>query len=251
MISGLGSAIGASYRTGLGLFASATGLWIGVAALEALQHGVEWHLGMFASDGNIEAAVESHAYHSVGYTKVAAVTVCCYLVSRYLYQDRNWRRVLRVDTTLLKGIAVVIGTQAVALGVPTALTTTMAPVDTTGLTLAGMLVSFVGLALMVPLMAVLPWGVGLIAGDHAMTLGNSIRAMRRRWIWATLLVLGCYVPVLIPHLALNMIALGTSPAAVVLATLLLTDSVLTGFAAVMLGSSYWIMYRTRLLEALT
>ena len=251
MISGLGSAIGASYRTGLGLFASATGLWIGVAALEALQHGVEWHLGMFASDGNIEAALDSHAYRSAGYAKVAAVMVCGYLVSRYLYQGRDWRRVLRADTTLLKGIVVAIGTQAVALGIPGALTATMAPVDATGPTWAGMLVSFVGLALMVPLMAVMPWAVGLIAGDHAMTLGKSIRAMRRRWIWATLLVLGCYVPVLIPHLALNMIAIGTSPPAIVLATLLLTDSVLTGFAALLLGSSYWIMYRTRVLDALT
>ncbi len=251
MISGLGTAIGESYRTSIALFASATGLWIGVAALEALQHGVEWHLGMFASDDNIEAAVESPAYHSVGYMKVAAVTVCCYLVSRYLYQDRDWRRVLRADTTLLKGIAVVIGTQAVALGIPGALMATVAPVDATGPTLAGMLVSFVGFALMVPLMAVTPWGVGLIAGDQSMTLGKSIRAMRRRWIWATLLVLGCYVPVLIPHLALNMIAVGTSPPAIVLAALLLTDSVLTGFAALLLGSSYWIMYRTRVLDALT
>ncbi len=98
-------------------------------------------------------------------------------------------------------------------------------------------------------MAILPWGVGLIAGDHAMTFRRSLRAMRGRWFWAAFLMLGSPLVVMIPHAALNLVTVGAAP--VVAGSLLVLDSVLVGFMALVMGSAGWIVYRVRVLDELT
>ena len=245
MISGLGAAIRDTYRTSVVLFGTAVGLWIGVAAVELAQHAVEWELGMFAADASIEAAVESDTYHAAGWAKVAAVTLCSWLIPRYLYQERDWRRVLRFDGTLVKGIAVMAGISGLP-AIPFALASAPGGID---FETAALWAQLVGLALTVPLMAVTPWGIGLVAGDHAMTFRKSVRAMRGRWFWATFLLLGCSLPLVVPHTALNLAAIGAGP--VLAGTLLVLDSVLVGFVAVVVGSAGWTIYRVRVRDALT
>lgn len=243
LIGGLGVAFRDTYRTSFTLFGTAVGLWIGAAAAELVQHAVEWELGVFAADADIEAAVESDVYHAAGWAKVAAVTLCGWLVPRYLYQERDWVRVLRLDRTLVKGIAVMAGVSGLPI-VPTVLAA-----GAGGVLTAAPWVQLVGLALTVPLMAVMPWGVGLVAGDGAMTFRKSVRAMRGRWFWGAFLMLGCPLLVMIPHAALNLVAIGAAP--VVAGTLLVLDSVLVGFAALVMGSAGWTIYRIRVVDALT
>ena len=247
MIDGLGAGIRASYSTSWDLVRSAAWLWVGVAAFELLQHGVEWNLGIYVPDGDIEAATESRAFWVAAYAKVAAVAVCAYLVPRYLFQGRAWPQALRVDGMLLRGIAVVAGTFALTLGIPEALTSTAEGLDLMDPSSAALWGQVIGLVLSIPLMAVVPWGIGLVAGDRSMTLGKSLRAMRRRWIWANLLIWGCCLPVLIVHFALNELAFG-APAALS-GTLLFLDSILVGYIAILLGSAQWTLYRMRVLEA--
>ncbi len=115
LFRGLGTAFRNTYRTSFVLFGTAVGLWIGAAAVELAQHAVEWELGLFAADASIEAALESDTYHAAGWAKVAAVTLCSWLVPRYLYQERDWRRVLRPDRTLVKGVAVMAGVSALPI----------------------------------------------------------------------------------------------------------------------------------------
>ena len=222
---------------------------MGAALLELVQHAVEWNLGMFTPGDGIDAGSELRIWMGFGVAKGAGVLVCAYLVPRYLYQNRDWKRVLRSDKTLLKGIAVTIGTAALGMGIPEALTAIAIRLDVMDPSLAASWAQWIGLALMIPFMAVAPWGIGLIAGDHSMTLRKSISAMRRRWIWATLLIVVCFIPIAIPHFALIEISYGTSPAA--LAALLLLDSVVVGFTALVMGSSIWILYRMRVLDAMT
>ncbi len=243
MISGLATAIRDSYRTGFALFWTAVGLWIGAAALEMVQHAVEWELGMFAADASPEMVVESPVYHAAGIAKVAAVTVCSWLVPRYLYQERDWRRALRPDGTMGKGLAVMACISGLPILVPLALAAGVGGMETDGTLLW---VQLTGVALMVPLMAFMPWGVGLIAGDHSMSLRRSVRAMRGRWFWATFLMLGCFLPLAIPHFMLNLVAIGASP--FVAAMLLVLDSILVGFTALVLGSVGWMIYRIRVLD---
>lgn len=84
MIEGLGTGIRASYRNSRVLFTNTAWLWIGVAAFELLQHGVEWNLGIFTPDGDIETTMESRAFWIAAYAKTGAVLVCAYLVPRYI-----------------------------------------------------------------------------------------------------------------------------------------------------------------------
>ena len=247
VIKGLGGAIVSSYRVACVLFMTASMLWIAVALLELLQHAVEWHLGMFAVGDGIEAGSEFRIRMGFGLAKVAAVMACTYLVPRYLYQDRDWKRVWRFDKTFLRGAAVVAGIAVLGSAVPVALTWAANLIYVMDAGVAAMWGQGIGLVLTIPFMALLPWGVGLIAGDHAMTLRKSVRAMHRRWIWATLLIVACAIPTLVRHVALNEMAVGTSP--LVLGTILLLDSVLVGFIALILGSSTWTIYRMRVLEA--
>ena len=247
MIKGLGGAIAGSYRVAWELFATASALWIGVALLELLQHAVEWHLGMFVVGDGIEAGSESRIRMGFGLTKVAAAAACTYLVPRFLYQDRDWKRVRRLDKTFLRGVAVVAGIAALGIAIPAVLAWAANVIYLMDPWVAAIWGQGLGLLLTIPFMALFPWGIGLIAGDHAMTLRRSVRAMHRRWIWATLLLLACAIPPMVLHVALNEIAVGTSSLA--LGAILLLDSVLVGFIALILGSSSWTIYYIRVLEA--
>ena len=247
MLQGLAGAIASSYRVAGGLFATALALWIGVALIELLQHAVEWRLGMFTPGDGIQEGTESRIRAGFGLPKVAAVAVCIYLVPRYLYQDRDWKRVGRLDGTFLRGVAVVAGVAALSFAIAAALTGTVKLVFAMDPAVAVLWGQGLGVVLTIPLMALSPWGIGLIAGDHAMTLRRSVRAMHRRWIWGTLLIVACGIPMLVLHIALNEMAVGTSPLA--MGTILLLDSVLVGFMALVLGSSSWTIYRIRVLEA--
>lgn len=242
-IEGLATAFRDTYRASFVLFGAAVGLWVGAAVAELVQHAVEWELGLFAADASIETALESDTYHAAAWAKLAAVTLCGWLVPRYLYQERDWRRVLRPDRTLLKGIAVMAGIS----GLP--ILPLMLAGGPGGILTAPPWAHLVGLALTVPTMAILPWGVGLIAGDDAMTFRKSLRAMRGRWFWAAFLLLGCPLPPLVLHGALNLMAFGAAP--VVAGSLLVLDSVLVGFMALVMGSAGWIVYRIRVLDELT
>ena len=155
MIRELGNAIGGAYRLAFGLFttAAAAGLWMGAGLLELLQHAAEWQLGMFTRGDGIEAGSESRIRMYFGVAKFAGVLVCTYLVPRYLYQDRDWQRVLRPDKDLMRGTIVVIGTLALTLGLIEL--SAAAAVHINVEQPWGLLI---GVALTIPLVAVLPLG---------------------------------------------------------------------------------------------
>ena len=246
MIRELASAIAASYRLAFSLFAGAVGLWLGAALFELLQHAVEWELGMFTRGDGIEAGFETQTRMTFGYLKAAALVVCFYLVPRFIYQDRKWRRVLSYDNALLKGVAVAAGTAGLSMAPSAGLTALAARIDLMDPALEFAWAQLIGFLLTIPLAALLPWSIGLIAGDNAMTFRKSVASMHRRWLWAFFLTLACMVPAIVPHYLLNDLAYGMPPAVVGL--LLLLDSILVGFIALLFGSAYWTIYRFRVLD---
>ena len=246
MIRELASAIAASYRLAFSLFAGAVGLWLAAALFELLQHAVEWELGMFTHGDGIEAGFETQTRMTFGYLKAGALVVCLYLVPRFMYQDRKWRRVLSYDNALLKGVAVAAGTAGLSIAPSAGLTALAARIDLMDPALEFAWVQLIGFLLTIPLAALLPWSIGLIAGENAMTFRKSAASMHRRWLWAFFLTLACMVPTFVPHYLLNDLAYGMPPAVVGL--LLLLDSILVGFIALLFGSAYWTIYRFRVLD---
>ena len=249
MLRELGSATAFSYRMAGSLFVGAVSLWAGVAFFELTQHAVEWRLGMFTDGDRIEPGFELQTRMGFEILKVAAVLVCAYLVPRFLYLDREWKRVLRGDRWLLRGVFVAIGTGLLSLAAAEIPAVIESRVDVIGPEFEGVWIELSAWLLTIPLFALFPWSIGLIAGDHAMTLRKSVSAMHGRWIWATMLTLACLVPSLVPHLLLNHLAHG-APLAVT-GLLLLLDSVLVGFIALLFGSVFWTMYRFRVLDPQT
>ena len=249
MIRELASAIKVSYRMAFNLFVGATWLWLGAAFFEMLQHAVEWQLGMFTPGDGIDPDSEFETRMVFGYLKVAAVLVCAYLVPRFLYLNRDWKQVLQGDIRLLGGVVVVFGTFGLGLAPAEILYLMEARVDVIGSEFETLWIELAGFVLTIPLAALYPWGIGLIAGDRSMTFRKSISAMHGYWIWALLLFLCCTVPALVPHFLLNDFAYGASPA--IMGSLLLLDSVLVGLIALLLGCVNWTIYRFRVLNSLT
>ena len=247
MIRELANAINVCYRMAFSLFVGAVWLWLGVAFFELLQHAVEWHFGMFTIGDGIDPDSELKTRMVFGYLKIAALLVCAYLVPRFLYLDRDWKRVLRGDRWLLWGVIVVIGIGLLSFAPAEILSAIEARVDLIDPEFERLWIELGGFLLTIPIFAIYPWSIGLIAGDHSMTFKRSISAMHRRWIWALSLSLICVVPSLAPHYLLNHLAIGASPAA--MASLLLLDSVLVGFIALLFGSFFWTIYRFRVLDA--
>ena len=147
------------------LFAGAVGLWLAAALFELLQHAVEWELGMFTRGDGIEAGFETQTRMTFGYLKAGAMVVCFYLVPRFMYQDRKWRRVLSYDNALLKGVAVAAGTVGLSMAPSEGLTALAARIDLMDPALEFAWAQLIGLMLTIPLAALLPWSIGLIAGD--------------------------------------------------------------------------------------
>lgn len=202
---------------------------------------------MFTPGNGIDPGSEVETRMVFGYLKVAAVLVCAYLVPRFLFLNRDWNQVLQVDLWLLRGVVVVIGTFGLSLAPAELLSAIEARIDVIGSEFEALWIELGGFVFTIPLIALYPWGIGLIAGDQSMTFRKSISAMHGRWIWAYLVLVCCFVPTLVPHILLNVFAHGASPA--IMASLLLLDSVLVGFIALLFGCVFWTIYRSRVLDA--
>ena len=239
-------AIGMGYRASTQLFFGALALWLVPAIFELLQHVVEWKLGMFSVGDRVEPGFETHMRMGFGYMKVGAIALCVYFVPRFFYQGRNWRQILSIDATFLRGAVVVLGTFGVSLSVAVGGNWIVSVVLTGESVPQQLLGQILGLLMSIPLMAVIPWGVGLIAGDSSITLRRSIDAMHGRWLWAFVLFISCIFPAMILHMYLNVIARGADPGP--LGLVLLLDSVVVGCIAILMGSAYWTIYRIRVLE---
>ncbi len=73
--------------------------------------------------------------------------------------------------------------------------------------------------------------------------------MHGYWIWAWLLFPCCIVLTMVPFFLLSALAYGASPA--IKGSLLLLDSILAGFIALLIGCTNWTIYRFRVLDART
>jgi hypothetical protein len=208
--------------------------------VEAVQHLVEWRIGMFDSLAGA-AAVESHpARMGVGYVKIASLLLVGFFVWRFLAFDSDRRQALRIDGTALRLFAPVMAfqvalvvAQSQAGGVLGALVPAGRP-----LILAGLAAMLVAMALELYLAS---WKVGLAAGNQRMTLAASIRTMRGNIGWSFGFTLAMFFPVMILHYLLNGLAIGR-PTGVV-AAMLAVDCLVVGYLAALFPTTVFIVAR--------
>jgi hypothetical protein len=213
---------------------------------EAVQHSVEFWLGMFASADGIQPGRETAIRMGFGGVKVIAILVTMIVMARYFLHDFNPAKALKFSkasrnaivisilfTVLLVIILTVAGPLVVALAkdhLP------FVPAN-----LRGFLPDLLLLAATYPFQKKTYAIMAAILDDVAMDSAQN-EARARAWIWGSWAVLLIAIaPAMILHYSLNLRAVDAS-AAVQLALLAL-DCLVVGVMAVLIAAATYITYQ--------
>jgi hypothetical protein len=209
-------------------------------AVEAIQHVIEWRIGMFESAA-MASAVENHPARSGwAYIKIATLVLMGWWVWRFLGFAGDRDRTMRWDGFAAARYSLVLIFSAAL---------TVLEMQAGGL-LGGAFESsrhvlLAGVGLMLAAMALelyfAPWKVGAALGRPEATLGASFKAMHGNIAWSFGLTLAMFFPVMILHYALGLLPIVLPPAAG--AVLLALDSLLVGYLAILFPTTVYIVAR--------
>ncbi|HSH38723.1 MAG TPA: hypothetical protein VK993_08050 [Chthoniobacterales bacterium] len=241
MIARLTSAVGESYRIVPTLIAAAPLFFLAPIAAEAVQHAIEWSIGMFSESGTMRSAARDGRRTLAGVLKVSTLVIVGVLVARYWAQGGDLRRALRLDARerrfLFSGVAIA----GLVLGL-----LVFSPGLLSGVALPEKMRRFAPLLLVVLAAAVFQrrsvWAVAGLLGDRRMTVERAAALSSGRPArFTTVALVATIAPPMALHYALNFAARGLGPA--LLAFVLLVDSILVGATAILIGNVIWISYR--------
>lgn len=210
-----------------------------VFAVEMIQHAAEIRLGLY--DDGLLAPDAERTRLLFGLAKVAAIFAALIFALRWWRFEGDSRRAARPTLALFRGLAILVLVQAgaelalalIARLAGAALETgpSVAPVLT-----AGSLLLWLFLATLL-----YPWYVGLITEDRTMALRRSAAGVRGR-MWANFgLLLAGILPAMALHYALGHAAVGQAEA--VVWAMMVADSGVVAFLALVLASTYFTLYR--------
>lgn len=208
---------------------------------ELAQHAAEVSAGMYAPAGEVTGAEEGVRL-AFGAFKILAIFLTILFALRYWAGGGDRRRAARPTLALIRGIALVLLVQVGGEVLILAATAAVARIGGLEAPEAQAALFAVGmLAWLVVATYLIPWFVGLLTEDSRITLRRSVAAVRGRlWRLFGLLVAG-YLPALALHYALGMAAMGLAEPLVW--ALMLLDSLVVAFLAVVLASAYFTLYR--------
>lgn len=200
---------------------------------ELAQHAAEVRIGMFRKGGETAALGNHPVRMRFGLIKLVAMFLPVYWVTRYFGFGPDSGQVEVVDPV------------AVQLLIPVFLLSTgLACLQLLFLPrLDGNIGKFIGLALFLLTffggIYIIPWQVAAALGDGSTGFLRSFEILHGSFWWSLLLFLAAFVPVMIPHYMLHSLATGKSR--IVMWTILILDSLLVGYLAVLLaGAGYFI-----------
>jgi hypothetical protein len=209
-------------------------------AVEAIQHIIEWRIGMFESAA-MASAVENHPARS-GWAciKMATLVLMGWWVWRFLGFEGDRGRTMRWDPFAAARYSLVLVFSAA--------------ITVLGIQVGGLLggafdsprhVLLAGFGLMLAAMALelyfAPWKVGAALGRPQSGLPESFRAMHGNIAWSFGLTLAMFFPIMILHYALGLLPIVVPPAAG--AVLLVLDSLLVGYLAILFPTTVYIVAR--------
>lgn len=207
-------------------------------AVEAVQHVIEWRIGMFESAA-MASAVENHPARSGwAYIKIGTLVLMGWWVWRFLGFEGDRDRTLRWDSFAAARYSLVLIFSAAL---------TMLEMQVGGLLgeafessrqmlLAGIGLMLVGMALE---LYFAPWKVGAALGRPKTSLAASFKAMHGNVAWSFGLTLAIFFPIMILHYALGLLPIVLPPAAGMV--LLVLDSLLVGYLAILFPTTVYII----------
>ncbi|HZF42479.1 MAG TPA: hypothetical protein VEZ48_03645 [Sphingomonadaceae bacterium] len=232
--------VGELYR-GSWRFALACPLLFAVpVAVELVQHAAELHIGMYDSVATMKALGDHPLRLGIGIAKSLSLLVAGYWFLRFMGHGEDAARAGAWDARAARLFAPVVlwtlGWTAVTLwgGAPFRL----AGVGD-GAILAMGVAMFVVVTLIDLYLAC--WKAGAAVGNPALTFTRSFTLVHGHFGWALGVFALCFLPLMVPHYAIAGLAIG-QPAPVLIA-MLVADSVLVGFLAVVLAGSSFLVAR--------
>jgi hypothetical protein len=208
-------------------------------AVEGIQHGIEYMLGMYQG---IEAAqaVEAHPARMVwGYLKASVLAICAYWVVRYLAMGSA--EAGRLDPKAVRLFAPVLIWHLLwgALLLWGGGLLTLAGIEGRTALWIGVSVFFGNFVLETALAA---WRTGAALGNERLTFTRSLKLVGPRLLQSVTFMLAAILPVMVAHYALGLGAI-FAPAPLVIPMLVL-DSVLVGYlGALIVAASFMVARR--------
>lgn len=237
--------LGELYR-GVGAYARACPwLFMLPVGVEFIQHVGEVSIGMY--DGYAQAeAVGAHPLRTgLGFAKTVALIVSTYWVIRFLQAGPAQAANGNAFRTFAPVFAWSVAWSAAGLWGGNVLAAAGVPAEALmpiGLgTFLGLFLFELGLA---------AWKSAAAIGDGRIGFARSLTLSRGSWLWALGFTLAAVLPPMVLHHALNLGAIGRTPAMVW--TLLVLDSLLVGYlAALLAGTNLFIARRVAARAGLT
>ena len=225
--------IKASYRDSWIVTRSFPLLFALPAAAEFAQHVAEHQTGMFASIEGMKAAADNGWRMGFGIVKILSLFLLVYWVSRALAALQGGPLRVRGDARSALLFAPVL-----AWGMGTGLLQLFGG-DLIARFVSGRATLIVGglfaLALLVCDTYLVVWKVGASLGNARLTFIASFRIMNGNFWWSILFFLAMFLPLVVVHYALNLLAIGRAPT-LIWATLCV-DALTVGYLGIVLAAA--------------
>lgn len=242
MITKVASAVVEAHRLVPRVMVAAPLLFLAPVAAEAVQHAVEWSIGMFAlNPGEGHASTRDGRRVLAGVVKVCTLTITAILVARYWAHRRDLMRAIRLDARERR---FVFGGAALTAAVLVFLVASPALLSGTELShkqrRLGPALLVLGAAALFQRRSI--WALAGLLGDSAMTPERAAALSSGHPARFTMLALvAAIAPTMALHYGVNLNARGLGPVALPL--VLAFDSLLVGAMAIIIGNITWITYR--------
>ena len=234
-----------SYSLALSFLSVATWLAIIPVSLEAIQHIVEYSIGMFQSNDGIQAGTEENLRLIAGFFKVISLMFVTVAVSRYFLRGNDLQKAVKFSSGAIKSAAyfalfMVFALIFLTYGAPffsSWIASLNIGLSEKIIRLSPVLLLF---ALMWPLQgASLKIFASILDDDNISPISKKTT---KYWTNQSLLLLLLVVgPAMVLHYYLNWGA--TDKVFVIQVSMLVLDSFLVGMMAILIGTATWIVYR--------
>lgn len=210
------------------------------AAAELVQHVAEIRSGMFASIAAMEAAADDGARMGFGVIKIFSLIMLIYWVNRALAIMDGARLRLIGDARSARLFAGVIAYAIVLAAVQLFGGTLLAPwvPDERTLMLIGFVFFFAATGMEIWLSV---WKAGASLGNARLGILASLGVMRGNFWWSLGYFLLMFLPLMVLHYGLNLVAIGW-PETMVWA-LMIADSLVVGYLGIVLAATVYVTAR--------
>lgn len=227
------TAIRTTYRNA-SAFAVALPLLAALAiGFEALQHVVEWSIGMYASRAGAMATQFAPARTVAGIAKVLVIFALSFWVARFVVSGSSTGFTLRRDPVAVRRYALVV-VFGIVVGIAPQVAAALLPGSGLPRAVVGGITAVLFFGGFLLSIALSYWFAGAAVAEPQASAATSLRIAGPSMIWGAVLTVAVILPPMVLHYVFGLGAIG-KPVAVAVA-MLAVDAVLVGFLSLLIGA---------------